>query len=209
MLKVINGIYVTECMTFPRCGHTWLTRILKYYFDDHLNYCEMYNNPELMIDVNENTNFQKNHDINLETKIKNDRKYLIQIRNREDCLDSYFKLEMMNFDSNYDVNTNLNYEKNKFINKFNGQKKISDPSLYLNWIEEKKLFYNFFINKWVFNYIPNSRLVIYENLKHNTFDEVFSILKFMTDNPINEEKLNESINKSNLKHNSKNPFELL
>ena len=197
MIRMVNEIYVTECITFPRCGHTWLSRILKYYFKKDLNYCEMYSNPELMIDVNENTNLQKNHDFNLNTQIKADRKYLVQIRNREDCLNSYYKLEMLYYDSNY--------EKNKFLLK-NNYEKTDDELNYKNWIDKKKIFYDSFINKWVFNYIPNSKLVIYEHLKHNTFNEVYSIIKFMSEKSVNEENLINAIQYSNIPHDKDEPF---
>jgi len=197
MIRMVNEIYVTECITFPRCGHTWLSRILKYYFKKDLNYCEMYNNPELMIDVNENTNLQKNHDFNLNTQIKADRKYLVQIRNREDCLNSFFNLEVLSIDKNY-TNEN-NTVKSPYKN-------FSDYGKYINWIEEKKYFYNNFLNKWVFNYIPNCKIVIYEHLKNNTYDEVHSILQHMTDKSMNEENLIDAIKYSNIPHNKNEPF---
>ena len=76
MLRKINEIYVTEVITFPRSGHTWLSRILKYYFKEKLIYCEKYMDKENIIDLNQNTNLQKNHDFDLLTEIKLDRKLL-------------------------------------------------------------------------------------------------------------------------------------
>lgn len=197
MIRSINGIYVTECMTFPRCGHTWLSRILKYYYKTKLNYCEMYKNPELMIDVNENTNLQKNHDFNLSTSIKDDRKYLIQIRNKDDCLNSYYKLVILGEDKNYEQINLL--DKNNKLDIYKYKK-------YIDWIDETQYYYYKFLNKWVFNYIPNSKIVIYEHLKHNTFDEVYSILKFMSNEDIDESILIDSIKNSNELHSVNEPF---
>lgn len=196
MTRTVNGLYVTECITFPRCGHTWLSRILKYYFKNDLNYCEMYKNPELMIDVNENTNLQKNHDIHLYTSVKNDRKYLIQIRGVEKCLNSYYKLEVADIDNNY-------------VKKETGSTDLisfQEYRRYNDWIEEKKIFYNHFLNKWIFKYIPNSKIVIYEHLKDNTVEEVLSIIKFMTDKDGDREKLLIAIEKSNEPHLVNEPF---
>lgn len=197
MIRSINGIYVTECMTFPRCGHTWLSRILKYYYKTKLNYCEMYKNPELMIDVNENTNLQKNHDFNLSTSIKDDRKYLIQIRNKDDCLNSLYKLDILDTDKNYEC-INLKTK----IDELN----IFEHKKYQDWIDEKQYYYHKFLNKWVFNYIPNLKIVIYEHLKHNTFDEVYSILKFMSEDEIDKDNLINCIKKSNEPHSINEPF---
>lgn len=196
MTRIVNKIYVTECITFPRCGHTWLSRILKYYFKNDLNYCEMYKNPELMIDVNENTNLQKNHDIHLYTQIKNDRKYLIQIRGAENCLNSYYKLEMCGIDKNY-----INQEA-----KISNLITLEQYRQYNNWIEEKKIFYNHFLKKWVYTYIPNSKIVIYEHLKDNTVEEVLSIIKFMTDEDVDINRLLAAIDNSNEPHIVSEPF---
>lgn len=196
MTRIVNELYVTECITFPRCGHTWLSRILKYYFKNDLNYCEMYNNPELMIDVNENTNLQKNHDIHLYTPVKNDRKYIIQIRGAEQCLNSYYKLEVAGIDNNY---VKKQIGSTDLIN-------FQEYRRYNDWIEEKKIFYNHFLNKWVFKYIPNSKIVIYEHLKDNTVEEVLSIIKFMTDKDGDREKLLIAIENSNEPHLVNEPF---
>lgn len=190
MLRKINEIYVTEAVTFPRSGHTWLSRILKYYFNNALNYCEMYENQDLMIDVNQNTNLQKNHDFDLSTEIKSDRKYLIQIRNRDNCLNSYYKLKKHNIDKNY---VNSSTIPSDFIDEFGYD--------YIEWIYNKRIYYNNFLNKWVFNNIPNSKLVIYEKLKNDTFNECKSILEFMTEEKIKTDLLQYAIEKSNKPHN--------
>jgi len=195
MIRSIKGIYVTECLTFPRCGHTWLSRILKYYYKNNLNYCEMYKNPELIININENTNLQKNHDFNLDTPVKDDRKYLIQIRKKEDCLNSYYKLEMLKSDNNHQSENKNNIDFNIFTYK-----------QYSDWIEEKQYYYYNFLNKWVFNYVPNSKIVIYEHLKQDTFNEVCSILKFMSNDEIDENNLINSIMHSNEIHHINEPF---
>lgn len=190
MLRKINEIYVTEAITFPRSGHTWLSRILKYYFKNDLNYCEMYEDPHLIIDFDKNTNLQKNHDFKLKTQIKNDRKYLIQIRNRDHCLNSYYKLKKHNFDKNYINNSSIS---SNFIDEFGYD--------YIEWIQDKRIYYNNFLNKWLFNNIPNSKIVIYEKLKNDTFNECYSILEFMTDKKIEKDLLEHSIEKSNQSHN--------
>lgn len=194
MLRKINEIYVTEVITFPRSGHTWLSRILKYYFKEKLIYCEKYTDKENVIDLNQNTNLQKNHDFDLLTEIKLDRKYLIQIRNRDNSLNSYYKLEKHNIDKNVSKNyINSSTLPSDFIDTCGHD--------YVEWIQNKRIYYNNFLNKWLFNNIPNSKLVIYEKLKTDTFNECKSILEFLTDEKIDDNLLKYAIEKSNVPHN--------
>lgn len=198
MLRKVNDIYVTEAITFPRCGHTWLSRILKYYFKNSLNYCEKYFDSDNIIDLNQNTNLQKNHDFDLLTEIKNDRKYLIQIRNRDECLNSAFKLDFFKHDKNFNnINTDINdgtFTTREFIDTYG----IS----YCDWVISKREYYSSFVKKWIESSVPNSKVINYEKLKSDTLSECASVIKFLTDNDCNEVRLLNAILYSNKKHTS-------
>ena len=194
MLRKVNDIYVTEVITFPRSGHTWLSRILKYYFLNNLNYCEFHTDPSNSIDLNVNTNLQKNHDFDLKTEIKSDRKYLIQIRKKYECLNSLYRLDSLNIDRNMNKHDEDQMTRTNFIETYG----IS----YFDFLNEKGKYYDNFLSKWVFVNIDNSKLVIYEKLKNDTFKESKSIIQFLCDNQVDDEKLIKVIEYSNKPHTS-------
>ncbi len=130
----------TECLTFPRSGHTLLHRLLSdYLVDGELRYCEMYTEPEKTLDRDPITNFQKNHDLELTTPIREDRQYLVQIRYPIDTLISWYKMA---------CKTN-----------------VSDaPQTWMEYAFEVSSLWLRFYRKWVLSPIPNRLIVNYSDL---------------------------------------------
>lgn len=91
-LRKSDDLFVTECICYPRSGHHLLYSLLDGYFGERLHHGEIYRDPESHIDKNPQTNFQKNHDFDLQTPIRTDVKYIIQIRDPIDSLASYWEL---------------------------------------------------------------------------------------------------------------------
>lgn len=88
-------VHRTECVSFPRSGHHLLEGLLlRYYGEQGMRYCEQYAHPERRLDLDPETRFQKNHDFDLDTPIRRDRRYLVQIRYPLDSLVSLFKLNV-------------------------------------------------------------------------------------------------------------------
>ena len=181
-MKKINGIYVTKCISFPRSGHNWITSILSTYFKNKFNYSEMYLNPNSMIDVCENTNYQKSHDFQLNESISNNLKYVIQIRNFDDACLSYYRTQKLNVKTVWDSKSNI-------------QLKVEQPYVdinsaeYINYKNSLKDYYERFTNKWVISNISNSIVVHYEHMLCDPLKQISSIISFISDEDVNYEKL--------------------
>jgi hypothetical protein len=176
-MRKVNGIYVTSCVTFPRSGHHWLTRMLELYFSGRINYCEIYHDLDKKIDLCPETNYEKSHDFDLKYPILNDRKYLIQIRDFDNASISYYRLSQIKW--------------RYYGTGIPTDKPVVDPtsSDYLQFKSNIQPYYNSFIQKWVVSYIPNSKLVVYDTLYNNTLEELRSIVSFLSDDPIDESRL--------------------
>jgi len=134
-----------KIVSFPRSGQHLIERFLNFYHkENNLNYsyCDYYNHCMKIPCVN-NCIFQKNHDWNLNLEIKKSEKFIVLYRsNIEKQLNSFYR-----------HNTN----KSILI-------KNSDVIDYLNFFNEKKKYYNGFINKWVENSNENILKIDYEKL---------------------------------------------
>lgn len=184
-IKKINNIYVTKNVTFPRSGHHMLISILSSYFEERLNYCEMYHTPNLTIENCEFTNYQKTHDFELKEPILTNVKYLIQLRNFDDACLSYYRLSKFKYNAGVE----------RPIKNPKPEVDINSPE-YLAWQKKTYTYYFNFVNKWTMNPIPNSKIIYYENLISNPIEQVSSVISFITDEAVNYDKLNLIIKKS-------------
>ncbi|MDQ3774924.1 MAG: hypothetical protein M3461_11455 [Pseudomonadota bacterium] len=81
-------------MSFPRSGHTLLIRLLLAYFGSGFNYCEFYNGCRSWTCRRPLSNFQKCHDLRLDTPQRPDLRYIIQIRHPWPAIVSQFRLKL-------------------------------------------------------------------------------------------------------------------
>jgi len=180
MIKAVNGIYVTEGVSFPRSGSQWLASMLMRYFESRFQYCEKYLRPDLRIGVDVNTTYEKNHDFDLGSAIRDDRQYLIQVREFEAACISYYRLEHLQF------RTKATLLKDKpYVD-------TTTPH-YIEFREVAKDYYDRFIAKWVFAHVPNSHLVIYDKLLADTPSELARIVQFLSDDNVDMAKLAEVV----------------
>ena len=131
----------TECVSFPRSGHHLLEGLLLRYFGEQgMRYCEQYAHPERRLDLDPETRFQKNHDFDLDTPIRSDRQYIIQIRYPLDSLVSLFKLNVK-------------------------QSGLPDtPAAWTNFAINKIGYWMRFYKKWVLDHIDRRLVVNYADL---------------------------------------------
>lgn len=178
IMKKVNEIYVTKCVSFPRSGHHWLHTRLQSYFESRFNYCEKYHSPEKMIDVCPITNYQKTHDFELKEQIHTDIKHIIQIRNFEDACISYYRLEKLKFPTST-------------ITPIQSEKPFVDVQSddYVQFSCDKKIYYDGFVKKWIENTIPNSLVIRYENMIKDPLKEMSSVINFITDDDLDLDKL--------------------
>lgn len=184
MNKIIN-------ISFPRSGHHLLVNILKKYFKDEIKYCEYYisnegcgcfggPNPNNVLCIKEETNFQKQHDFEklfyrprvfLVPKDL-DRKYLILYRkNKYKALLSWYEMFLD------DPNSKIEHSEEGFRE-------------FMSWFSN---FYNKWVNKWVRDKEIKDKLTItYEDLTSDTVETIFEVIKFINGKP-NRNKIKDSI----------------
>lgn len=151
----------TEFITFPKSGHTLLIRILQRYFGPDLHYCERYMNPELMFDINQVTNCQKNHDFDLKTEIVPNRNYVVQIRDPLESIQSWREDQCLS----------------------------GHPSFRKDFFSQQLLFWNRFVEKWVLGDVPNRLVIHYRELIDKPFSTVWNVIEHISGSVMNEERL--------------------
>ncbi|MBL9119096.1 MAG: sulfotransferase domain-containing protein [Phycisphaerae bacterium] len=134
-------VHRTECVSFPRSGHHLLEGLLLRYFGEQgMRYCEQYAHPERRLDLDPETRFQKNHDFDLDTPIRSDRQYIVQIRYPLDSLVSLFKLNVK-------------------------QSGLPDtPAAWTNFAINKIGYWMRFYKKWVLDHVDRRLVVNYADL---------------------------------------------
>lgn len=160
-IKQVNGIYRTECLSFPRSGQAALRGALKKYFGDRLNWSEPYKHPETSLDRNPETNFMKNHDHNLTVTIRDDRKYIVLIRDPIEAIQSWHKM------------------KEGGVN----------PVKWNEFWKDKIRYYAGFTNKWIIDPVPNRVIVRYERLLEEPPHVFEEIVSHITDKPISGRRI--------------------
>lgn len=86
---------ITRCLfnvSFPRSGHHFIEDALRGYFGDRFVYCGHYDHCNATPCTHAATNFQKNHDLWLDTPTLAGERYLILLRHPYPALQSYFDL---------------------------------------------------------------------------------------------------------------------
>lgn len=171
-VRIVNGLFVTESICYPRSGHQALLDVLRDYFGPSLNYCELYQNPEGQIDRHPFTNYQKNHDFDSETRVRADRNYLVQVRNPLDAMGSRWELELRA-----------------------GTLQDTDAE-YGRVMAEWAGYWSRFVSKWLFSPVPHRLIVGYEDLLMSPHDVVGNVIQFLTGSPhIDTVKLTASLDR--------------
>lgn len=149
-------ITATECLTFPRSGHHLLQKILTQYFGNEFVYCELYADPEQVISLNERTNYQKNHDLDLTTPIRDNRQYIVQIRYPIDSIVSWFKQDCQRGRAH------------------------DSPGDWTSFALTKSSFWMRFYRKWVLDHVPSRLIVNYADLICEPVRTVTAVVRFLT-----------------------------
>lgn len=149
-------VHRTECVSFPRSGHHLLEGLLlRYYGEQGMRYCEPYAHPERRMEVDPTTRFQKNHDFDLDTPVRTDRQYLVQIRYPLDSLVSLFKLNVK-------------------------QSGLPDtPASWTNFAVNKTGYWMRFYKKWVLDHIDRRLVVNYSDLVAEPVDMMARVVRFL------------------------------
>ncbi len=157
-IRKVNRLCVTESICYPRSGHQMVLDVLQAYFGERLVYCEVYLNPDHQIDLDPATNYQKNHDFDGATRVQDDRKYLVQIRNPIDAIASRWAMERR------------------------AETEIGNRPWQINAAEWAEYWAHFF-TKWVVRPVPNRLVVRYEELLDYPIDVLSNIIQFVQVEP--------------------------
>lgn len=126
---------VVHSISFPRSGHKLTTDLLSAYFGDRLVYSGEPAGP--------GANFIKHHDQDLNMEIDPESRYLVQIRDVFDSMESWHKMTVRLDAIPDDVET----FRNIFLSKLD--------------------YWSGFIKKWVLSDIPNRVILRYQDLVNN------------------------------------------
>jgi sulfotransferase family protein len=153
------GLFKTECISFPRCGHHILERLLHGYFEDRLHYCDIYEEPGKSLDRDPTTNFQKNHDFALDTALDQNRQYLVLVRDPREALISWFRLSVRNGEREYTY---------KAWQKFASE----------GWA-----YWGGFFDKWVVAPVPKRLIIDYRELTEAPAATLSRVVEFLSHRP--------------------------
>jgi len=173
VLPQVNGIFVTHCICFPRSGHTWTTKVLYSYFGDDFQHCEMYCDPGRIIAADPTTNFQKNHDLSLQQTIDPSFHYLIQARNPENAILSWYLAAALGKDGN---TGSLDLPREDRASRI----LTEHIPAYLKWRADKMAYWEGFRIKWIFSAVPNSMIMYYEKTLADPVGEFSKVIQFLT-----------------------------
>ena len=152
-------LFRTECVSFPRSGHHVLERLLRGYFEDRLRYCDLYEEPERSLDRDPSTNFQKNHDFDLDTVLVPGRQYLVLVRDPREALVSWFRLNVRNGELEY------------------------TQAAWTQFAAKAWTYWAGFFDKWVVAPIPGRLIIDYRELVETPPATLGRIVEFLSHRP--------------------------
>lgn len=151
-----------ENMSFPRSGHSYLRALLRAYFGPGFIYDEDFYGPG----VHRKGHFMKNHDFDLDIPIRDDRVYLVQVRDPFDCFHSWHKMTIP-------------------------RDGIPDTIEVFREISRSKLdYWSGFVRKWVFSEIPNRMILNYRDLVNLPQQSLEKVVRLFGEQPDPEKMAN-------------------
>ncbi len=196
-----EAVAKTNCVTFPRSGHTLLVNILLRYFaadasfpviDSEdvcrhviragvLSYCEFYFHCKQTPCIDESTNLQKNHDFSLKLKISPWANYIVQYRFPLESIVSWYKFEL---DSGLIDDSAANWRR-------------------FAWAKIE--FWRNFARKWLIDYpFSNALPIDYHDLIYRVRQTAIEAIQFISANTtINETLLKAVIDSLNIRPKNK------
>lgn len=163
---MMTSIRRTECICFPRSGHTLLNQLLQAYsHEGDLEYCVIGDGTDRTFDTVESANFQKNHDFGLAAPIRDDAQYLVQVRYPIESLVSWFR---MRCDKGASEDT---------------------PEAWTKFAVEQTAFWMGFYRKWIMTDVPRRFILNYADLVARPVESLTSVLEFLSDETVDQERV--------------------
>ena len=169
-----------EVICYPRSGYRLSKRIIREYFGNEFHNASIYVNPNNNMDTNPKITFQKNHDLNLQTKIREDRDYLILIRYPLECLTSYYELQVSGF----------------------GQEHSKEA--WKNFAIQKLDYWKRFYEKWVVTPISSRHVLNYGMLMDDPCGELSRVVSYLdlTGKEVDKNRIKKIIDKFDVRRKS-------
>lgn len=162
-------IHKTTSVSFPRSGHHALKNVLAEYFGDEFKYCDNYvDHEEKRLSEFSETNFQKEHDLQLQYCPHPGFRQLVQIRNPIDAIQSW-----ISFDATVG-HEDANQDRGRWRSLFS----------------ERLSFWGLWMDKWVLSPADGPRLVVpYERLIADPPKVCSAVILFLTGQHADPSKL--------------------
>lgn len=170
----------TLSISFPRSGHHLVKNLIDKYFNGQLHYCEYYLHCRKLPCSDPKTNFQKIHDLHLNTNVSEKMPLLIQYRKDPvKCLISWYKLEVA-----YDRIPEQIDEWHKFA-------------------EQRVKYLIKWFNKWVCKEYKNSLYVEYDNFLSEPLKSMQLIIEHLSPGQnVDLRHLNKVVDEANISYKS-------
>lgn len=170
-------------VSFPRSGHHALYAVLSEYFGDSLKYHDKYLVPPANQIALADSNYCKDHDLELTVPVDPSLRYVIQTRHPREAIQSWLDYDARVTPS-CQINTRVEWEQ-----RFGGMLEF-----WCKWY-----------SKWVISDIPQRLIVTYERLLNDPTGVMRSILQFMTGTHADQAVLRDALEKFPIKATLQRP----
>ena len=160
------------CVSFPRSGQTIFEFLMEEYFGKKFCHADSHAyNGKIPCPVL-NVNCHKTHDFSLNVDTSLDFNYVIRIRSPLEAIISWYKLNFSKgiWDSNFD-----------------------NKQFFIKFLNEKAIFWNFFVEKWIISNKNNYFLFKYNNFILNPKHELKRVIVDVFEESLDENKLDKII----------------
>ncbi len=161
-------ILPTECLTFPRSGNHLLHDLLDAYFADALAFCDIHQTPERALDRDPATNVQKNHDLNHDTPLHDDRRYIVQVRYPIDSITSWYRMAC---DNGY----------------------ARSPGAWQSYAIQQLANWMMFYRRWVLRPVPMRIVIAYADLVDRPTDVLARVVEHLTAAPPDTARVEQAV----------------
>ena len=189
-------------VSLPRSGHHLLANMLETIFDESI-YCDFYSCCQ-SIPCKKGKVFQKHHDLQLELKKNIEKHHLIQYRkNPQAQFNAYYRfLQKLysNGDTIFPVQKKFPYFNNFYHKYFFDNREISDLEKSFDlFVTDHLDYYKAFVTKWIIsNSSSNFKLVAYEDLVNDPFNQLKIVVGSFSNIRIDDYKISEAIEHENV-----------
>ena len=177
-----------EVMSYPRSGSGLVRWLVHSCFkEDGFKFINVHIDKLKNMDTIHEVTYQKNHDINLRTKIRDDRDYVVLIRYPIESVVSYYLLKV----------------------KYFGREDTKEG--WETFAKERMHYWKKFYEKWVLSDIGDRRIIInYGDLIDNPFEELSRLVAYLdNNNVVRKEDIEKALQERDEYHQDPNRHQII